>query len=215
MTAEFALVTPRLRLRPWRDADRAPFAEMSADPEVMAHLPIMPERALSDAWIDRQCAHQAAHGFCFWAAELCDTGEFAGSIGLVHVRYTAHFTPAVEVGWRLAKRFWGRGYAPEAAEASLRFGFEHLGLDEIVAITTPENANSQRVMRKLGMTRDPADDFDHPLAPPDAVLRHCVLFRLSRGAWSAGRRPGLASLPAARRDEIIAPRRETQGDNAA
>ena len=182
----------RLVLRPWRDSDRAPFAAMSADPEVMAHLVPMPARALSDAWIDRQSAHQAAHGCCFWATELRDTGEFIGAVGLVHVRCAAHFTPAVEIGWRLAKRFWGRGYAPEAAAASLRFGFDVLGLDAIVAITTPKNMNSQRVMRKLGMTRDPADDFDHPLAPEASPLRRCVLYRLGRAAWRASLPPAAA-----------------------
>lgn len=181
---EFSLTTPRLRLRPWRDVDRAPFALMSANPDVMAYLTPMPARELSDAWIDRQCAHQAAHGFSFWATELRETGEFIGSVGLVRVRYSAHFTPAVEVGWRLAKRFWGRGYAPEAGAAALRFGFDSLGFEEIVAITTPSNTNSQRVMGKLGMTRDPADDFDHPLVPEGDPLRRHVLFRLRRDAWS-------------------------------
>lgn len=175
---EFTLTTPRLRMRAWRDADRTAFAAMSADPEVMAYLRPMPTRVASDAWIDRQHAHQAAHGFCFWASELRETGEFVGAIGLVHVRYDAHFTPAVEVGWRVARRFWGRGYAPEAATAALRFGFGTLGLREIVAVTTPRNANSQRVMVKLGMTRDAADDFDHPLVPEEDPLRRHVLFRM-------------------------------------
>jgi RimJ/RimL family protein N-acetyltransferase len=178
MTMEFALNTPRLRLRTWRDADRPAFAAMSADPDVMAYLTSMPSREISDAWIDRQRAHQAEHGFCFWTTELRETGEFIGAVGLLHVRYAAHFTPAVEVGWRVAKRFWGRGYAPEAAAAALLFGFEKLGLQEIVAITAARNANSRRVMIKLGMTRDPADDFDHPLLPADHPLRRHVLFRL-------------------------------------
>ena len=187
MATEFSLSTPRLRLRSWREADRAPFAAMSADAEVMAHLMPMPARERSDAWIDRQCTHQAAHGCCFWAAELRETGVFIGSIGLRYVSYTAHFTPAVEIGWRLARCFWGQGYAPEAAIASLRFGFEALGLNEIMAITTPQNTNSQRVMHKLGMTRDAADDFDHPLAPDGHRLRRCVLYRLGGGAWLAAR----------------------------
>lgn len=180
MTMEFALTTPRLRLRTWRDADRPAFAAMSADPDVMAYLTPMPARELSDAWIDRQRAHHAAHGFCFWATELRESGEFIGSVGLAHVRYSAHFTPAVEVGWRVARRFWGRGYAPEAAAAALRFGFRNLALEEIVSVTTTRNANSQRVMVKLGMTRDPAGDFDHPgVAEGDPLRRH-VLFRLAR-----------------------------------
>ncbi|HEY1930977.1 MAG TPA: GNAT family N-acetyltransferase [Acetobacteraceae bacterium] len=176
-----------MHLRSWQDADRAPFAAMSADLDVMAHLIPMPTREMSDAWIDRQQAHQAAHGFCFWAVEHRETGDFIGSIGLRHLPYTAHFTPAVEIGWRLATRFWGQGYAPEAAAASLRFSFDTLGIDEIVAITTPQNINSQRVMHKLGMTRDADDDFDHPLTPQGHPLRRCVLYRLGRGAWLAAR----------------------------
>jgi RimJ/RimL family protein N-acetyltransferase len=195
MTTEFSLTTPRLRLRPWCDADRASFAAMSAHPDVMAYLTPMPVREMSDAWIDRQRAHQAAHGFCFWATELRETREFIGSVGLVRVRYSAHFTPAVEVGWRLAKRFWGRGYAPEAGAAALRFGFESLGLEEIVAVTTPSNTNSQRVMSKLGMTRDPADDFDHPLVAEGDPLRRHVLFRVRRDAC-VGRRGAVPSWPA-------------------
>jgi RimJ/RimL family protein N-acetyltransferase len=107
MATDFCTSTPRVHLCSSADADRAPFAAMSADPEVMAHLMPMPAREMSDAWIGRQRAYQAAQGFCFWAAEHRGTGIFPGAIGLVHMRYTVHFTPAVEVGWRLARRFWG------------------------------------------------------------------------------------------------------------
>jgi RimJ/RimL family protein N-acetyltransferase len=114
---------------------------------------------------------------------LARSGEFIGAVGLLRVRYEAHFTPAVEVGWRIAREFWGYRYAPEAAEAALHYGFANLQLSEIVANTVPLNINSQRVMMKLGMSRDPADDFDHPLVPECHPLRRQVLYRLTRNNW--------------------------------
>ena len=144
----------------------------------------MPTRQDSDGWIDRQIAHQADHGFCFWATVLKQDGRFVGSVGLLRVRYEAHFTPAVEIGWRLARDVWGRGYAVEAARAALRFGFEDLSLDQIVANTAVDNLNSQRVMVKLGMSRDAADDFDHPRLAEGNPLRRQVLYRLTRDNWS-------------------------------
>ena len=179
------LSTGRLTLVPWREAHRQPFADLAADPEVMRYLTPTPNRALSDAWIDRQIAHQAAHGFCFWAVELAESGLFIGSVGLVRVGYQAHFTPAVEAGWRLVRRFWGQGYGPEAARAALRFGFEAAGLPQVVANACVANVNSQKVMQALGMTRDPADDFDHPRFPQDSPLRRQVLYRIEREAWLA------------------------------
>jgi RimJ/RimL family protein N-acetyltransferase len=183
MALKIPFTSRRLVLRPWKDSDRQPFAELSTDPEVMKHLMPMPTREASDAWIDRQHGHHLAHGFCFWAVELARSGEFIGAVGLLRVRYEAHFTPAVEVGWRIAREFWGYGYAPEAAEAALHYGFANLQLSEIVANTVPLNINSQRVMMKLGMSRDPADDFDHPLVPECHPLRRQVLYRLTRNNW--------------------------------
>ena len=178
-----SLVTQRLLLRPWQDADRQPFADLSADPEVMRFLLPIDGRAATDVWIDRQMAHLAEHGFCFWAVAERDSGAFVGAIGLLHVSYQAHFTPAVEVGWRVARRFWGRGYAPEGATASLRFAFEVRGLEEIVANTAPANANSRRVMQKLNMIRDPADDYDHPRMPSGHPLQRQVLYRMRKSDW--------------------------------
>ncbi|MHA8049386.1 GNAT family N-acetyltransferase, partial [Roseomonas mucosa] len=137
--------TTRLILRPWMEEDREPFAAMSADPAVMEHLLPLGDRDRANAWIDRQMAHLAEHGFCFWALEEKESGAFAGSVGLVKVGYEAHFTPAVEVGWRLARAFWGRGYAPEAAIASMGYGFEVFGLSEIVANTAI--CSVERLMR--------------------------------------------------------------------
>jgi RimJ/RimL family protein N-acetyltransferase len=183
MAVQLPFASRRLVLRPWKDADRQPFEEMSADPEVMAHLMPIPTREASDAWIDRQRAHMSAQGFGFWAVELAESEEFIGAVGLARVRYEAHFTPAVEVGWRLVRKAWGHGYAPEAAGLALRCGFQDLQLPEIVANTAPDNINSQRVMAKLGMSRDPADDFDHPLVPEGHPLRRQVLYRLNRNDW--------------------------------
>ncbi len=178
------LTTERLILRPWRPSDTEPFAAMSEDPEVMANLLAFASREAIAVWVQRQQAHFAKNGFGFWALESRETGEFMGATGLLHIRYEAHFTPAVEVGWRLAHRFWGQGYVPEAARSALQFGFENLGLSEIVANTVEANHNSRRVMEKLGMIRDVADDFDHPLVPVDSPLRRQMLYRLTRESWS-------------------------------
>lgn len=177
------IVSKRLVLRPWNDTDRQPFADLSADPVVMEHLLPLPTRDASDAWIDRQLMHLATDGFCFWAVEAKDGGTFMGAVGLLRVGYAAHFTPAIEIGWRIARWFWGQGYAPEAARAALRFGFEDLRLQEIVANTATGNGRSRRVMAKLGMSHDPADDFDHPLVPEGNPLRRQVLYRLTCEPW--------------------------------
>jgi len=180
-----SIETARLILRPWIEEDRKPFAEMSADPAVMEHLLPLGGHDGANGWIDRHMAHLAEHGFCFWALEEKESGAFAGSVGLVKVGYEAHFTPAVEVGWRLARTFWGKGYAPETALASMRYGFEVLGLTEIVANTATHNTNSRRVMEKLGMDHDAQDDFNHPRMPENHPLRRQVLYRFSQDRWTA------------------------------
>lgn len=156
---------------------------MSVDPQVMAHLLPFASPDAVDAWIDRQRAHREVHGFCFWAVESKEDGAFMGAAGLLRVDYRSHFTPAVEVGWRLDRRFWGQGYAPEAAARAIRFGFEQVGLQQIVANTVRANRSSRRVMEKLGMSHTAADDFDHPLVPIDHPLRCQVLYRLPRDRW--------------------------------
>jgi RimJ/RimL family protein N-acetyltransferase len=172
------LRTERLILREWRDADLAPFAELNADPEVMRFFPDVLDRAASNTMAAGIMARMADDGFGLWAAEVPGVAPFIGFIGLARPRFTAHFTPAIEVGWRLARPFWGRGYAPEGAREAVRFGFTELGLDEIVSMTTPANLSSQRVMQKLGMRHDPADDFDHPMLPEGHPIRRHVLYRL-------------------------------------
>jgi ribosomal-protein-alanine N-acetyltransferase len=181
------LTSDRLLLRPWRDADREPFAAMSADPEVMTYFPATLTRAESDAFVDRATQGVAERGWGWFAVEERATGAFVGVAGLAPVRFEAPFTPAVEIGWRLARAAWGRGYATEAARASVTFAFHELGLDEVVAIAVPANARSLAVMRRLGMTHDKADDFAHPLVPVEHPLRGCVLYRLTAARWAAER----------------------------
>jgi RimJ/RimL family protein N-acetyltransferase len=179
------LRTERLLLRGWRADDRAPFAALNADTDVMEHFVHRLTREESDAFVDRIEAAWASDGYGLWAVEpLVDYPRgCVGFVGLAAPRFDAHFTPAVEVGWRLDKAVWGRGYAPEGARAALDFAFDVLGLDEVVSMTTVENRKSRRVMEKLGMTRDPADDFDHPLVPEGHPIRPHVLYRLRRSDY--------------------------------
>ncbi|HZU88887.1 MAG TPA: GNAT family N-acetyltransferase [Stellaceae bacterium] len=174
------LRTPRLVLREWRDTDREPFAAICADPAVMERLLPFPNRAASDAWIARAQAHCAEHGFCQWAVEIPGEAGLIGAIGLNWVPYRTAFTPAVEAGWRLAHAYWGQGYAFEAARAAIDDGFGRIALDEIVAYTVPDNRRSRSLMERLGMSRDPSEDFDHPACPEGHPLRRHVLYRLRR-----------------------------------
>ena len=188
MTRIPTLETDRLILRDWRDADREPFARMNADPRVSEFLPGALTREESDDFVDRIVERWTEDGTGLWAVERREDGAFLGFTGLAVPRFEAAFTPAVEVGWRLAFEAWGHGYATEAARAALRYGFEVAGLDEIVSFTVPANVRSRAVMERIGMTRDPADDFDHPNLAPDSPLRRHVLYRLSRADWQARRR---------------------------
>ena len=173
------LVTSRLRVRPWSDSDREPFAALNADPEVVEFLRAPLTREESDAFIDRVTDHIAEHGFGFWATETLD-GEFLGFVGLAIPSFEAHFTPCVEIGWRLARPAWGHGYATEAARACLAFAWDEVGADEVVSFTATTNRRSMAVMERIGMTRDPADDFDHPRVPEGNPLRRHVLYRIPR-----------------------------------
>jgi ribosomal-protein-alanine N-acetyltransferase len=179
------LATERLILRNFRAADREPFAAMNADPEVMELFPAPLTRDESDAFMDRIVQRWDEDGSGLWALERRADGVLLGFAGLAVPRFETAFTPAVEVGWRLARHAWGHGYATEAAEAALRYGFQRLGLAEIVSFTTVANERSRRVMERLGMRRDPADDFDHPNLAPGHPIRPHVLYRLSREAWAA------------------------------
>lgn len=175
--------TARLRLRQWSDADLAPFARLNADPEVMRYFPAPLSREDSDAMVARMRARIDSDGWGLWAVETLDAGDFVGFVGLVPVKETLPFAPAVEVGWRLAREHWHRGYATEAARAAVRFGFEQLGLGEIVSFTAQANRASQAVMDRLGMRR--AGAFEHPALAAGSALRAHWLYRLSRRDWEA------------------------------
>lgn len=176
--------TDRLLLRRWRDADRTLFAALNADPEVMVHMQGRMTRDASDAFIDRIESHWDEHGWGLWAVAVPDVAPFIGYVGLWPANYVTG-QPMVEVGWRLAREHWGHGYVTEAAREALRFGFEEVGLEEIVSFTVPQNERSWRVMEQIGLVRDPAGDFDHPRVDPIAyseLVRH-VFYRLRREDW--------------------------------
>ena len=172
------LRTDRLLLRRWLPDDRPPFAALNADSRVMEHLPTVLTRDESDALAERIERHFDRHGFGLWALEIRGAVSFAGFVGLAVPSFEARFTPCVEIGWRLAAEHWGHGYATEAALAVLTGAFGEAGLDEIVSFTVPENHRSRRVMERIGMVHNPADDFDHP-AVPQRLRRH-VLYRIAR-----------------------------------
>jgi ribosomal-protein-alanine N-acetyltransferase len=172
------LTTERLVLRGWRDEDLAPFAALNADPRVMEHFPSTMTREESDAFVDYIGRHFAEHGFGLWAVEAPGFAAFVGFVGLNVPSFHAHFTPCVEVGWRLAVGAWGKGYATEAACAALAYGFDEAGLDEIVSFTVPMNTRSVAVMKRLGMRYD--GDFEHPRLPEGHPLQRHVLYRLER-----------------------------------
>ena len=175
--------TARLRLRQWRDADREPFAALNADPAVMEYFPAPIERTASDAAVDLWQAQIAAQGWSNWAAELTDSGRFIGFVGLSVPRRVLPCSPCVEIGWRLAHAYWGKGYASEAARAALQIGFARLGLPEIVSFTALGNLRSRAVMERIGM-RDTHQDFEHPGVPEGHALRRHCLYRIGREQWT-------------------------------
>lgn len=176
--------TERLRLRQWRGADREPFAALNADPGVMEFFPSPLTRAESDAMAARCQALIAEHGWGFWAVEVRATTEFIGFVGLHTPTPLLPFSPCVEIGWRLAAKHWGKGFATEAARGALRIGFERLELPEIVSFTAVGNVRSRAVMERLGMF-DTKETFEHPTIPAGHTLRQHCLYRLSRAQWQA------------------------------
>ena len=178
------LQTQRLILRSWRLSDLEPFARINADAEVMNYFPSVLSRQESDRLVGRIEEHHQTHGFGLWALEVISTETFIGFIGLNVPSFQAHFTPAVEVGWRLARPFWGNGYATEGAGRAIAYGFEVLGLPEIVSFSSTLNLRSIAVMQRLGMTYRSTDDFDHPGLPAGHPLRRHVLYRLNnKRSW--------------------------------
>jgi RimJ/RimL family protein N-acetyltransferase len=185
MTPKVHIETERLRLRDWTDADAEPFARLNADPRVMEFFPARLDRAASDALMDRIRARLRRDGFGLHATEVKATGEFIGFVGMTPVDFQAAFTPAVEIGWRLAREAWGQGFASEAAAASRDHAFGVLALPELVSFTAEWNQPSRRVMERIGMTRDPDGDFMHPKVPPAHKLAAHVLYRITREQWQA------------------------------
>jgi RimJ/RimL family protein N-acetyltransferase len=174
------LDTDRLRLRAWRETDLAPFAALNADPAVMEFMPGLLSQADSDAMVGRICTRFAEQGWGLWAVGLKQGDPFIGFIGLSEPRFEAPFTPCVEIGWRLARPFWGRGYASEGARAALDFAFGTLKLAEVLSFTAAQNQRSRAVMERIGMVGYPAEDFDHPSLAPGHPLRRHVLYRSTR-----------------------------------
>jgi RimJ/RimL family protein N-acetyltransferase len=187
------LITDRLILRRWREADLEPFAALNMDSAVMQHFPNTLDRCQSAAMIERIEKSFNEESLGLWAVEERESGNFIGFVGLSKPKFEAHFTPCVEVGWRLAKQFWGKGYAPEAAQAATKDGFERLCLVEIVSFTSKLNVRSIKVMEKLKMVRKEADDFMHPVLPVDHPLSWHVLYRLHclKQIFSFGNKLGL------------------------
>ena len=173
------LTTARLRLRPWRAEDIEPFAALNADPRVREFFPSVQTYQESADSMEHIRDHFQRRGFGLWAVELIGGAPFIGFIGLSVPSFEAPFTPCVELGYRLAFEYWGHGYAGEGSRAAIAFGFATVGLPEIVAMTAVGNERSRRVMERLGMRRNPADDFDHPNIVDGHPLRRHVLYRLT------------------------------------
>lgn len=180
------LLTPRLLLRPWHDTDRAPFAAMCATEQVMRYFPSVITEEQSNIVVTRLQAHLDKWGWGFWAAELRATGQFIGFIGLLVPNENVPAYPCVEVGWRLAPEFWGKGYATEGARTSLDFAFDNLGLESVVAFVVEQNQPSRAVMHRLGM-QDQQQNFIHPAVSPDSRYPNHCLYRIGREQWHSQR----------------------------
>ena len=180
MTSHAIIQTKRLILRPWKKEDLEPFAKLNADPKVMEYFlsTLTPDE--SNRLAERISNTIENQGWGLWAVSVPNVSDFIGFIGLSSPLFSAHFTPAVEIGWRLAREFWGNGYATEGALAVLQYGFNILKLEEIVSFTTTTNMRSRHVMEKIGMHHNPKDDFDHPNVPEGHPLERHVLYRIKK-----------------------------------
>ncbi len=171
--------TKRLILREWKDEDIAPFAAMNQDPKVMEFFPATLSLDETKALVERIRQHFKTHGFGLFAVEIKETGEFIGFVGLMTPTFEAHFTPCVEIGWRIASAHWKQGYATEAAKMVLHMALEKYGLKEVVSFTAAINLPSIAVMKKIGLQHNPQDDFDHPRLDKAHPLSRHVLYRLT------------------------------------
>ena len=178
-----SLRTDRLLLRPWREEDLQPFTALNSDPEVMRYFPRLLDRDATATVISRMQAHFERFGFGFWPVELPGEAPFIGIIGMMITPFETHFTPCLETGWRLARPYWGHGYAQEGARAAFDLAFGQLPVDQVVAYAVKDNERSCRVMMRLGMVSDAKDDFDHPLLAEDDQLRRHCLYRMSKERW--------------------------------
>lgn len=176
--------TERLIMRPWKEEDFDSFARLNADPRVMEFFPGVLTQEESDQFAKRICIAMKQQGWGLWAVSIPDVADFIGYIGLAPVNFVADFTPAVEVGWRLAYDFWNKGYATEGAQAAVKYGFENVHLNEIVSFTAVNNMRSRRVMEKIGMYHDEKSDFDHPKLPEGHALRRHALYRIRTGHFT-------------------------------
>lgn len=180
--SKYLIQTARLNLRQWCDSDRAPFAQLNADPDVMRYFPNPYTRAESDAALDALFTAIEQRGHSFFAAERRDTNEFIGFIGIKYSPEGLPFAPCVDIGWRLLPNHWGKGFATEGAIATLAYGFEHIGLEEIVSMTPINNRESERVMQKIGLVKQ-THTFLHPALPAEHELAEHVLYTLSKSQW--------------------------------
>ena len=177
------LETDRLILRSWRESDLAPMLAINQDPKVCEYFPEIGNRDSTLVLIDRIIKHDEEHGYSLYAVEVKATNEMIGFIGLMTPSFEAHFTPAIEIGWRLSSNHWNKGYATEGAKAVLRHAFTELNLDGVVSFTAVNNLASRRVMEKIGLKHNSKDDFDHPKLVEDSPLKRHVLYRLSKKDW--------------------------------
>lgn len=176
--------TQRLLLRHWREEDLEPFAELNQDPRVMEYFPAPLTREESDDFARKIMAEWEKRGWGLWAVSVPDLAEFIGFIGLSVPNFEAAFMPTVEIGWRLSSLFWNQGYATEGALAVLEYGFNKIGLDEVVSFTAMTNMRSRKVMEKIGLHRAIGEDFEHPKLPIGHPLRRHVLYRLKKEQWN-------------------------------
>ena len=181
-TKSVVLETKRLKLRQWIPEDYKCFAQMSADSKVMEYFPRVLSEEESNVVADKVSTLINSNGWGFWALELLSEGRFIGFVGLHRLELEYPFSPGVEIGWRLSREFWGRGYASEAANAALQFAFRSLGLNEVVSFTAVRNKRSEAVMKKIGMI-DARENFNHPNLPFGDPLREHVLYRIARSQW--------------------------------
>jgi RimJ/RimL family protein N-acetyltransferase len=183
MSTLVTLSSGRVCLRQWLDEDREAFAAMNSDARVMEFFRSRLSRVQSDAMVDHIQKHFSEHGMGLWAIEVPGVAPFIGFAGLQVPGFSAHFTPCVEIGWRLAFEHWGHGYATEAARLALGNGFRTVALQDVVSYTSATNHRSRAVMERLGMRRDPAEDFDYPRLPEGHPLRPHVLYRLDSDSY--------------------------------